>query len=212
MSANEYNRSQLDKELLSVEHITEMVKLWQEEHGLTTDGYFGPNTAKSFEDVIPTDGWRTDSGRSWAENKYGKFRFKSQSNGRIKISPKWVKENIVYVKLHTGKRIRLHKAVAEDFVVSFRNACEASGYTPKSVQTFVTRHTLWNPKKSLSCHSWGIAIDFDPPKNPMGGRIKSSGKPSMLRQHIEFVDTLEADGWTWGGRWRMKDDMHFEKR
>ncbi len=211
-SAKEYNEKQLDSGLLTLDHITEMTKLWQEEHGISSDGYFGPKTAGTFEESVDNDGWRTDSGREWAEKKFGAFRFKSLPSGRIKISPKWVKENIVTVTLHTGKRVRLHKDVAENFVNTFKNACEASGYTPKSVQTFVTRHTLWNPKKSLSCHSWGIAIDFDPPKNPMGGKIKSTGKPSLLRQNMEFVEAFESAGWTWGGRWRMKDDMHFEMR
>jgi hypothetical protein len=190
-----------------------MTKLWQEHKDMDlVDGKFGNDTAATFEKKSDTDGWRTDSGRSWAEAKYGKFKFKSMTNGRVHISPKWVKDSIVTVTLHTGKKIRLHKAIAADFVETFKKACDESGYTPKSVQTFVKRHTMWNPTRSLSAHSWGVAVDFDPSSNPMGGKIKSTGKPSRLRKHPKFAQVFKADGWTWGGDWRMKDDMHFEKR
>ena len=48
-SAKEYNEKQLDSGLLTLDHITEMTKLWQEEHGISSDGYFGPKTAGTFE-------------------------------------------------------------------------------------------------------------------------------------------------------------------
>tara|TARA_Y100000034_G_scaffold134397_3_gene202715 strand:+ start:2556 stop:3197 length:642 start_codon:yes stop_codon:yes gene_type:complete len=213
MGANEYNQAKLDADFIKAGHITEMTKLWQEHKDMElVDGKFGKDTANTFEKKEETTKWRKDSGRAWAERKYGNFKFKSLPNGRIKISPKWVKDNIVAIKLHTGKTVRLHKDIADDFVVTFKKACESSGYIPSSVQTFVKRHTMWNPERSLSAHSWGVAVDFDPPKNPMGGKIKSTGKPSKLRGHMEFVKAFKDDGWTWGGDWRMKDDMHFEKR
>ena len=46
----------------------------------------------------------------------------------------------------------------------------------------------------------------------MGGKIKKTGRPSLLRTHPEFAQVFKDAGWTWGGDWRMKDDMHFELR
>ena len=59
-SAKEYNEKQLDSGLLTLDHITEMTKLWQEEHGISSDGYFGPKTAGTFEESVDNDGWRTN--------------------------------------------------------------------------------------------------------------------------------------------------------
>lgn len=56
---------------------------------------------------------------------------------------------------------------------------------------------------SLSMHSYGIALDFDPDHNPFGypGRFKASSP---------LVMAFEAEGWTWGGRWSKPDAMHFQ--
>jgi hypothetical protein len=178
----------------------------QRRYGLVPDGKAGPQTQKVLAALaagkvpIPT-------GRSGVEFTYGKFNYAEAQGGRIQISPAWVRENIVGVKLHTGKSVQFHRLAAAEFARLFEAACKTSGYTPASVQTFVPRHTLWDPSKSLSLHSWGIAVDFDPPVNPMGG------KNSRLRtpQGQAFVQVFTDAGWTWGGAWAMRDDMHFQR-
>lgn len=58
-----------------------------------------------------------------------------------------------------------------------------------------------------SVHSWGAAIDFDPDKNEMGKKWEK-GKGMMP---LEVVEIFEAEGWSWGGRWKTRPDpMHFE--
>lgn len=54
----------------------------------------------------------------------------------------------------------------------------------------------------LSCHAWGIAVDIDPARNPLGAR--SSTFPDW------YIDCFERHGFTWGGRWQRPDPMHFE--
>ena len=55
----------------------------------------------------------------------------------------------------------------------------------------------------LSTHAWGAAIDLDPEHNAMG-----SHKWSMP---TDVVSIFEAQGWTWGGRWKNRpDSMHFQ--
>lgn len=56
---------------------------------------------------------------------------------------------------------------------------------------------------SLSTHSWGIAIDFDPANNAMGD--------TTPKLPLWVVDIFEEHGWSWGGRWlgRNCDGMHF---
>ena len=46
----------------------------------------------------------------------------------------------------------------------------------------------------LSNHAFGMAIDIN----------------AGLTQPREVVECFEAAGFTWGGRWKNRDDMHFE--
>lgn len=59
----------------------------------------------------------------------------------------------------------------------------------------------------LSMHSWGIAIDLDPERNPLGKPYKASA--GMMP--MDVVNIFEKHGWEWGGRWGAKfDAMHFQ--
>jgi hypothetical protein len=59
----------------------------------------------------------------------------------------------------------------------------------------------------LSMHSWGIAIDLDPDKNPLGKPYKPNS--GMMPMHV--VNIFERHGWTWGGRWGNRADcQHFQ--
>lgn len=60
--------------------------------------------------------------------------------------------------------------------------------------------------RTLSTHSWGIAIDLDPSRNERGKPWKKdSGMIPM-----EIVNIFEDSGWTWGGRFSVPDAMHFQ--
>lgn len=58
--------------------------------------------------------------------------------------------------------------------------------------------------KSLSLHSWGCAVDFDPANNALGDNT-----PAMP---MWVVNIFEKHGWTWGGTFRGNniDAMHFQ--
>lgn len=55
--------------------------------------------------------------------------------------------------------------------------------------------------KSLSLHSWGIAIDINAAWNGLGK------EPQMS---LELVDCFVGAGFDWGGYWKRKDGMHFQ--
>lgn len=57
---------------------------------------------------------------------------------------------------------------------------------------------------SLSMHSYGCAVDFDPANNGLG-----DSTPAMAR-NIIVLKAFEAEGWVWGGRWKRPDGMHFQ--
>ena len=55
--------------------------------------------------------------------------------------------------------------------------------------------------KSLSLHSWGIAIDVNAAWNGLGK------EPTLSKEFVQcFIDA----GFDWGGTWTRKDGMHFQ--
>ena len=146
------------------------------------------------------------------DQRYGPLRlgvdYTEGAQGRINVKPAWVAARIVSVTLFDGKIVKLHRDVAASFAAAYRAAVTESGYHPASVQTFVTRHILWDPAEGLSLHSYGIAVDFDPTLNPYG-----DNPSAKIRRFPAFIAAMERHGWEWGGRWSRKnrDDMHFQR-
>jgi len=52
----------------------------------------------------------------------------------------------------------------------------------------------------MSLHSYGAALDFNAESNQLG--TAGDMDPGV-------VQLFESCGWTWGGRWRRPDPMHF---
>lgn len=76
-----------------------------------------------------------------------------------------------------------------------------------------------------SRHSWGLAIDVNPLRNPYvkgavvepaGGRAfvdRATHRPGMITRGDACHRAFVSRGWRWGGAWRsIKDYQHFEKR
>lgn len=53
----------------------------------------------------------------------------------------------------------------------------------------------------LSMHAFGVALDFNAATNGLGE------KGDM---HPDVVQVFESCGWTWGGRFKRPDPMHFQ--
>lgn len=206
---------------LTVEDLAMLVPYAQRELGVADDGKPGAETLKALHDALGCEHSIVNTklpvpkGRAGVKRVYGDPSWKKTGKGRmVDIDDAWEYANIRTFKLHNGKRVRLHRLVGDEFVRLFKAACEASGYTPSSVQTYVPR--VIGGKDVLSMHAYGIAFDVDPSDNPWGGWGKSG--LSKLRQHPEFVLTFERAGWAWGGRWShgghngWGDDMHFERK
>lgn len=174
------------------------------------------NTNGSFNVPYPgpgADGEDIPKGYAQVKQVYGDFAHRSLPNGAAIIDPVWARNNIVTIKVVNGQNIQLHKNVANEFADLYKRAVEVSGYKPH-IGSWVPRHTLWDPSKPLSLHSWGIAVDFDSKKNKYGYKPNNP-----IRQFPDFIGVFEGAGWTWGGRWLPKkpddriiiDDMHFQR-
>ena len=110
---------------------------------------------------------------------------------------------MVYAYDHskTIKTIMCHKLMVEPITMALRSILDAK-LTTKAIYyggcyQFRSKRTSGN----LSTHCWGIAIDLNPETNQMG----TKGDMDM-----GVVEIFEGLGWTWGGRWKVKDAMHFQ--
>ena len=140
----------------------------QSEFGLVEDGLAGPNTI----DAILAGMGNSQQGETLdipsrdvkdIERVYGKFSYRDNEDrpGAIIIDPSWARKNIVQVTFHTGQKTWCHAGIADEFRELYKKACNESGYTPKSVWSYVPRHMRWDNSRPLSRHSWGIAFDIE---------------------------------------------------
>lgn len=53
-------------------------------------------------------------------------------------------------------------------------------------------------------HSWGCAVDFVSARNAFGDRTPNF---ALLPQVFE---AFASESWTWGGKWRTVDGMHWQ--
>lgn len=144
----------------------------------------------------------------------GKFEYEDldRPKGFVKILGDWEKKNIVSVTLPITKHkenkkwtIECHKNIEQHLFNLFSDYV-AKGYEETypiyQLGCFVPRKKMCNPKRSLSIHAWGLAIDLNWAKNPVG---KQGDMPHYV------VTLFKQYGFDWGGVWtRPKDFMHFQ--
>lgn len=134
-----------------------------------------------------------------------------------KASAQWERENLALVPTpwelrFQGKRvsgIRVHKKCAESLSRVLTAIWNRVGRSQEEIDrigmsifggSYVFR--TMRGGKSLSMHSYGCAVDFDPARNALGNKA-----PAM---HRLVVEEFEREGWEWGGHWKRPDGMHFQ--
>lgn len=130
-------------------------------------------------------------------------------------SAKWESANLTLVKCpwvlrYAGKPVkglRVHKKVAASLATVLDAIWVRLGRSQAEIDRIGMsiygggyNFRLMRGGSSLSMHSWGCALDFDPVRNGMG-----NPKPNMDKR---VVEEFEREGWEWGGHW--KDGMHFQ--
>lgn len=142
----------------------------------------------------------------------GPFEYEDLQGGFIKILGNWKEENIEEVRLpivnpQTKKywTVECNKKISTVLFSIFLDYAKSGveqHYPIKQLGCFCPRHKMSNPKRSLSLHSYGMAVDINWRTNPIGQR------GDIPR---ELIKIFRKHGWTWGGSWRRpKDPMHFE--
>lgn len=146
-----------------------------------------------------------DGMSSMAELKvaFGEFAA-DPTGGELEPDPAWVQDNIVTQEVPLLGSITCHReliaqlvSALEAVVAAAGDAAVGSGYEGCYVPRFINR----DPTRALSYHSWGVAIDINAEANPFG---------APPEQDPRLVEAMEANGFSWGGRWEVPDGMHFE--
>jgi hypothetical protein len=208
---------------------------WQEHHGLTVDGKYGPATEVSVVNYM--DGYVASSAPPVQLADSGTFDgplkqiprnrrevYQVYGNpGTSKVDKSWERANIVKAKTlpgtWEGNGHYIHRLV-EPYLREALRRCELAGCLGyiNRIGCHVFRHQRHDPKRPLSYHSWGIAVDinaadnsgktlrdYPEPWSPAWTTLWTKGVPS------ELVHAFESVGWTWGGRWHgYVDPMHME--
>lgn len=100
-----------------------------------------------------------------------------------------------------ASRVRVNVAIAEEVENTFRDLEHEGAWI--LLKTYDGGYTfrLSRGGSHLSMHSFGGALDFNARWNKLGTQ------PSMPQ---EVVRIFERRGWTWGGKWKRADGMHFQ--
>jgi hypothetical protein len=145
-----------------------------------------------------------------------------------KVDKTWERASMVLARDLPGswnknsKKLYVHR-LAEPYLRESLRLCEQMGtsvlHSIDQIGCFNFRHQRHDPRRPLSYHAWGIAIDIDPadnaaqtwstvPPEPWSPGWKKLWPGGISR---DVVVAFESVGWKWGGRWRgFVDPMHFE--
>lgn len=134
------------------------------------------------------------------------FNYIDHGDGLITIDSDWVARNIETrmlpifqgpVTCHRQMLVQLEGALAEVEAAGLAGLIDVNDYGG----CWVARHIDWSPRRPLSMHAWGLAVDFNVQTNQLGAR------PTMDPRIVAIFDRW---GFVWGGRWSRPDGMHFE--
>lgn len=132
-------------------------------------------------------------------------------------SAAWESANLVSVPTpwalyYDGKRVsgmRVHRKCADSLKRVLSAIWDACGRSQAEIDRIGMskygggyNYRPMRTGSSLSMHSYGCAVDFDPARNGLG-----NPNPAM---DPRVIRAFEAEGWEWGGHWSTKDGMHFQ--
>jgi hypothetical protein len=176
------------------------IAAWQAAQGLVSDGKLGPGSWARLRSIYrPT--WKPVA-RGLAEilARFGDPRAAGVTRAL------WAEQHLVIITV-CGHKLRVHREIAAELTELLTVAIYLSGYDPESIQIFNVRHKRGGDPRpggpSWSTHSWAIALDFDPARNPWGNR-----PDSPIVTHPLFAAVFRVACWSLGCDWKTPDTMH----
>jgi hypothetical protein len=133
---------------------------------------------------------------------FGEIKYKDAAAGSIVIANNWAADNIVSAMLPVVGQQQVHKKLVPVFTAVFQAiADKGMDGVIKQFGCWCPRHKMHDPKRELSIHSWAAAVDINWATNPVG---------AVGDMDQSIVAVFEQYGFEWGGRWKHRDDMHFQ--
>ncbi|NDB69517.1 MAG: M15 family peptidase [Methylocystaceae bacterium] len=134
-------------------------------------------------------------------------------------APGWGNTHVTHVncpwQLHMGPLhipyIKVNKIAADSLGRVLNHVWDWSGKDPEKIASihadqfsgdWVIRQM--RGLKSISMHSYALAIDFDAPHNQLGSR------KHFFQESNPLIKAFLDEGWIWGGSWSRPDAMHVQ--
>ncbi|MEX2393747.1 MAG: M15 family metallopeptidase [Actinomycetota bacterium] len=139
------------------------------------------------------------------KERFGEFAARPSANGNLEVDRQWMRDHIVDSRVPVLGTVRCHRELIPQLTAAMEEI-DRRGLSDEIDRSdfggcFSPRYLSQDEDAGLSHHSWGIAFDINVRTNPFGD------EPTI---DPRIVDVLERWGFAWGGRWLVKDGMHFE--
>lgn len=191
------------------------------------DGFWGPQTASAYEALEhlvhfgkPKPAWRPDElihshPKKWPVQHTSEFRnfFGERGEHNLQTIEVPYKMYISWEPYSLVTRIRCHKKVANSLSTVLTNVKRIYGDEEiKRLRLNVFggcyNNRLTRQGTSWSMHAWGIALDFDPVRNPLhaGRDVATFARP----EYEAWWKCWEDEGWVSMGRVFNYDWMHVQ--
>ena len=135
----------------------------------------------------------------------GEMTFRILKSGYIEPDPAWVEANIATGTVPILGRVTCHRLVFPQLAAALAEI-EQEGLARRIRPSdfggcYVPRFIGRDPRRGLSMHAFGLALDLNVSTNYLGTRGDMDPR---------VVAIFEKWGFGWGGRWSTPDPMHFE--
>ncbi|MDX6285130.1 MAG: hypothetical protein QOG53_615 [Frankiales bacterium] len=140
------------------------------------------------------------------QQRFGAFTVRQTSGGFVP-DPRWVSSYITQRRVVQLGMVACNRLMLPDLIAAMTEVTTRGLGKTIDTADFIREGGCWNPRTTrlghgmLSHHAWGIAVDINVARNPLGA------KPN---QDARLVAIMEKHGFTWGGRWLRYDAAHFE--
>ena len=221
--------------------LRKLVEFWQRGHGLVVDGIAGSQTLASIgPDIVGHSVGEPESFDPGIVIPTDRIEIRGLLGhpGPVRSPDKaWRKANIHSYRDLPGvaRWMNLHILIEPMAREGIRRGFESTGYVITRGDSWVHRYLRHDPRRGLSLHAFGAAIDLNPHQNKARSFARGQAPEPWGKEWMTlwpdgipraYVEAMEAVGWTWGGVWgkrggpfseriknvRRCDPMHFEAR
>lgn len=192
----------------------------QRYYGLRPDGIAGPKTrAALWPEVIPErdsdppDAPQIPTQTPWPRQKDVAFFFGRPGTNQVMLNLPFAMR-LAWDKRFVIERFSVHQKVHDSALRCFQRIAETFSEAERKDLGIDLFGGCLNVRKMRggsrwSMHSWGIAIDFDPARNPLPSKYLKTSR--LMQPDAEpFWRIWESEGWVSLGRAAGFDAMHVQ--